>query len=64
MRFAAGGSRAHLLEDMMQVYDLDPGNPQLDLMLVSEVQEIERVFLRTAVTDQMRGQGSGPDQSG
>ena len=55
----AGGSRAHLLEDMMQVYDLDPGNPQLDLMLVSEVQEIERVFLRTAVTDQMRGKAVG-----
>ncbi|MCE2821003.1 MAG: hypothetical protein LW693_01100 [Saprospiraceae bacterium] len=55
----AGGSRARLLEDMMQVYDLDPGNTQLDLMLVSEVQEIERVFLRTAVTDQMRGKAVG-----
>lgn len=55
----SGGSHAHAIEDMIQVYNLDPGNPQLDLLLVSEVQELEKVFLRTAVTDRKYGEAKG-----
>lgn len=51
----AGSSRGHLLEDMQTIYRLDPAHPQLDLLLVSEVQELEKVFLRTPVTDHKRG---------
>jgi hypothetical protein len=55
----AGGSHAHAVEDMQEVYDLDAGNPQLDLLLVSEVQELEKTFLRTRVTDQKYGEARG-----
>ncbi len=40
---------------MVQIYHLDPGNPQLDLVLVSEIQELEKIFLRTPVTELKHG---------
>ena len=55
----AGGAKAFLIDDMTEVYDLDAANPQLDLMLVSEVQELEKIFLRTSMTDLQRGRASG-----
>lgn len=55
----AGGARTFLLDDMHQVYDLDPKNPQLDLMLISEIQELEKTFLKTSVTDLKRGSAIG-----
>lgn len=55
----AGGSHTHAVEDMTEVYALDPANPQLDLLLVSEVQELEKVFLRTGVTDIKYGAAAG-----
>lgn len=55
----AGGARTFLMEDMLQVYDLDHANPQLDLMLVSEVQELEKMYLRTKYTDLKRGPAIG-----
>ncbi|MBK8965801.1 MAG: hypothetical protein IPM36_03815 [Lewinellaceae bacterium] len=47
----AASSRTYTVEDFEMIYRLDPGNPQLDLMLVSDVQQLERVFLRTPVTE-------------
>ncbi|MCB0523340.1 MAG: hypothetical protein H6576_12585 [Lewinellaceae bacterium] len=55
----AGGARTFLIEDMQEVYKLDPGNPQLDLMLISEVQELEKLYLRTDVTDKLEGTAIG-----
>lgn len=37
----AGGAKTFLIDDMEQVYSLDPANPQLDLMLISEVQRLK-----------------------
>lgn len=51
----SGTARTYTVADMEIIYDLDPGNPQLDLLLVSDVQQLERVFLRTPVTDQKHG---------
>lgn len=51
----AGGAHTFLMDDMKQVYSLDPANPQLDLMLISEVQQLERVYLRNSVTDLKKG---------
>lgn len=55
----AGGSHAQFVEDMQQIYDLDPRNQQLDILMVSDVQELEKVILRTAVTDQKYGKAVG-----
>jgi len=55
----AGGSHAFAVEDMQTIYELDPENPQLDLLLLSEVQELEKVFLRTRVTDNKYGNAKG-----
>ncbi|MCB9305914.1 MAG: hypothetical protein H6565_04905 [Lewinellaceae bacterium] len=55
----AGGSHTHAVEDMAEVYKLDPQNPQLDLLLVSEVQELEKALLRTEVTDKKYGAARG-----
>ncbi|MBL7825641.1 MAG: hypothetical protein JNJ57_03350, partial [Saprospiraceae bacterium] len=55
----AGGARTFLLDDILQVYDLDPANPQLDLMLISEVQELEKVFLSSPVTELQKGKAQG-----
>ena len=58
----AGGSHTYATEDMATVYKLDPANPQLDLLLVSDVQELEKIYLRTRVTDQKRGTAQGAIQ--
>jgi hypothetical protein len=55
----AGGSHLHSVEDMQEIYDLDPANPQLDLLLVGMVQELEKIMLRTSVTDQKYGPAIG-----
>jgi hypothetical protein len=55
----AAQSHSHALEDIEQVYEYEPGNKQLDLMLVSEVQQLEKIFLRTRVTDQKYGEAKG-----
>ncbi len=55
----AGGAHTFLIDDMAEVYGLDPANPQLDLMLLSEVQELEKIFLRTNITDLQQGRASG-----
>jgi len=55
----AGGSHTYATEDMATIYKLDPTNPQLDLLLVSDVQELEKIYLRTRVTDKKRGTAEG-----
>jgi hypothetical protein len=55
----AGGAHTYTVKDMAVIYDLDPTNPQLELLLVSEVQQLEKVFLRTRVTDQRYGLAKG-----
>ena len=55
----AGGSRTYAVTDMQTVYELEPDNPQLDLLLMGEVQQLEKVFLRTRVTDRKRGEAKG-----
>jgi hypothetical protein len=55
----AGGSHTWAVEDMEAVYALDPQNPQLELLLVSDVQELEKRFLRTPVTDDKNGRAVG-----
>jgi hypothetical protein len=55
----AGGSHTHAVEDMQTIYELDPSNPQLDILLVSEVQELEKIYLRTRITDQKHGTAIG-----
>lgn len=51
----AGGSHTWAAADMEAIYELDPSNPQLELLLVSDVQELEKVLLRTNVTDHKNG---------
>lgn len=55
----AGGSHAQAVEDLKEVYELDPNNQQLELLLASDVQELEKIFLRTAVTDKKYGRPIG-----
>lgn len=52
-------SRALAVEDIEQIYKLDPTYPQLDLMLVSDVQALEKVLLRTTTTDKKYGRPVG-----
>jgi hypothetical protein len=58
----AGGSHVEAVGDMQEVYALDPTNPQLDLLLVSDVQELEKIYLRTWVTDAKMGAAQGTIQ--
>ena len=55
----AGGSHTWAVADMEAIYDLDPRNPQLELLLVSDVQELEKIYLRSSVTDQKNGRAVG-----
>lgn len=50
----AGRSGSYTAADLESIYAFDPGNPQLDLLLIANVQSLERRFLRTSVTDQKR----------
>lgn len=55
----AGDARERAVEEMQEIYKLEPGNPQLDLLLVSMVQELEKIILKTSVTDLKRGRAIG-----
>ncbi len=55
----AGGTHTWAVADMEAIYDLDPQNPQLELLLVSDVQELEKIFLRTPITDAKNGRAVG-----
>lgn len=44
---------------MDAIYALDPQNPQLELLLVSDVQELEKIYLRSSVTDEKNGRAIG-----
>ncbi|MBU6340427.1 MAG: hypothetical protein KGS48_02935 [Bacteroidetes bacterium] len=55
----SGADRRYAVDDMKTVYQLDPENPQLDLLLVSAVQELEKIYLRTRVTDIRKGAAYG-----
>ncbi|MFN0215768.1 MAG: hypothetical protein ACKVT2_16035 [Saprospiraceae bacterium] len=55
----AGGSHTWAVEDMAAIYELDPKNPQLEILLVSDVQELEKIFLNTPVTDEKNGRTIG-----
>jgi hypothetical protein len=54
----SGGTHQYAVEDMDTVHELDPKNPQLDLLLVSDVQRLEKIFLRTTVTDRKQNQSN------
>ncbi len=51
----SGTSHTFTVEDMETIYRLDPESPQLDLLLVSDVQQLEKIFLRTPVTERKYG---------
>ncbi len=55
----AGGSHTWAVADMEAIHALDPQNPQLELLLVSDVQELEKIYLRSAVTDDKNGRAVG-----
>jgi hypothetical protein len=55
----AGSSHAQAVEDLRQIYELDPRNQQLELLLASDIQELEKIILRTPVTDRKYGQAVG-----
>lgn len=38
--------------ELQTIYELDPGNPQLEYPFIRAVQDMEKIFLRTRVTDQ------------
>jgi hypothetical protein len=55
----AGGTHTWAVDDMSAIYALDPRNPQLELLLVSDVQELEKIYLRSKVTDEKNGRAIG-----
>jgi hypothetical protein len=55
----AGGAHTYAVEDMETIYKLDPENPHLDMLLVSDVQQLEKIFLRTPITDKKYGTAEG-----
>ncbi|MFN0034467.1 MAG: hypothetical protein ACKVUS_05320 [Saprospiraceae bacterium] len=55
----AGGSHTWAVADMEAIYELEPRNPQLELLLVSDVQELEKIYLRSPVTDEKNGRAVG-----
>ncbi|MCC7245809.1 MAG: hypothetical protein IT269_09030 [Saprospiraceae bacterium] len=55
----AGESHTYAVPDMETIYNLEPANPQLELLLVSDVQELEKIYLRTWVTDKKKGKADG-----
>lgn len=50
----AGSSHA-TIGDLEQIYELDPTSPVLDLVLVSEVQQLEKIYLTTPVSEKKWG---------
>ncbi|MBK8556498.1 MAG: hypothetical protein IPL65_12375 [Lewinellaceae bacterium] len=51
----AGRSKTFTVPDLAATYALDPGSPQLDLLLISNVQDLEKIFLYTDVTEKKYG---------
>ena len=51
---------AQAVEDLQEIYALDPQNQQLELLLASDIQELEKIVLRTAVTDRKYAAPSRP----
>lgn len=41
----AYGQDSRLLEEMQHIYELDPGNPDLDILLIREIQRLEKDLL-------------------
>lgn len=55
----AANSPALDVADIQRVYDLDPSHPQLDLLLVSDVQKLEKRLLLTTLTEKKFGVPKG-----
>lgn len=55
----AGGTHTWAVSDMEAIHALDPNNPQLEVLLASDVQELEKIFLRSSVTDVKQGRAIG-----
>lgn len=55
----ASRSRSLAIDDLPQIYQLDPQSKQLEIILVSNLQELEKIYLRTPVTDKKHGQAIG-----
>lgn len=55
----AGGTHTWAVQDIEDIMELDPDNPQLEMLLVSDVQELEKIFLRSPITDQKNGKPVG-----
>ena len=51
----AARSRPFSVADLEEIYRLDPESPHPEVMLVGMVQELERIFLYTALTQRKRG---------
>ncbi|MFN4080455.1 MAG: hypothetical protein ACK4NS_06110 [Saprospiraceae bacterium] len=51
----AAQSRSASIEDMLGLLSLDPGNPNLDLMLYAAVHRLERLLLRNEFTERKYG---------
>jgi hypothetical protein len=51
----AGRYKSAMLDDLQQVYALDPANPQLSILLVGQVQYLEKYLIRTPVSDRRYG---------
>ncbi|MCS7037671.1 MAG: hypothetical protein RMJ33_05080 [Saprospiraceae bacterium] len=51
----AAKNRPFSVADLENIYRLEPESPHLELMLVGMTQELERIFLQTALTQKRRG---------
>lgn len=51
----AAKNRPFSVADLETIYRLEPESPHLELMLVGMTQELERIFLHTALTQRKRG---------
>ncbi len=47
----SGVSQSYTVGNLRSIYALDPAHPQLELLLLSAVHDIEQIFLRTQVID-------------
>ncbi|MCS6928541.1 MAG: hypothetical protein NZM43_03495 [Saprospiraceae bacterium] len=50
----AAKNRPFSVDHLASIYQLDPASPHLELMLIGMVQELERIFLHTSVTQKKR----------
>ncbi|MEZ4919715.1 MAG: hypothetical protein R2792_11500 [Saprospiraceae bacterium] len=51
----AGQSKTFTVKDIAEAYAVDPNNPQLELLLISFIQDLEKVLLATSVTETKYG---------